>query len=516
MKLSIIDFMNSINCYKNFVKDLKSPILSLFLVFLSTFGLIFAENNSRVGTSIGSQSEFHVGLNSSFNPGIRRATFNQEFDHYNHSNPGANWYALRVDSETAQSWQSQPHFIELSYLFQSGPWTLQAKGGLGRDIEAWYRDELGSNIPQGINELNINSTPQAFAQYQDDYFKFKIGQYQPIFGPTPKRSVTINSELIHKGLESRLQLGDASMTWFWSSLDPTLSTDEKKLQSQSLVSNARGATYTDELKSLYMHRLDYNLGKLELGIMESIIIGGKQASFWEIQPITVYHNNYPDGYANTLLSIDFKWTQNYNTLFGEIGMDDLTGGNAESSENSSNIIAWRLGYQYERPYLGGKLKTQIEVVSVDPIYGNRDLPLLPFTQRQVLRSNYRDMEDLEQKFVDTYVVDQPIGYLRGPDVMDYWWELSWENATWGFGYELGYLQKGNYDFSKKYNQATNNPKGPVSPIFKELRQTMDGFYILPWRHWSQSKIQAGFILEQDLSQDENNFSGFFQLTWGVI
>lgn len=430
-------------------------------------------------------SKLRFSLHLEASPGVRNTSFVQVHEQFK----GTNWHSLKVDPETANSWDNTHAPIEVQLLQSTGPWTLYLEGGIQRDIEAWYQDSHGANIPHNIDEVNISSTPEFWGQYQDSLFHLQLGQFQPRFGPSPERGVVISGPALHRGLETGLHFYGHQFTWFWSSLDPHLSAAEQEVQSTSPISNARGQVYNQAVKNLFVHRLDLRFGIIELGFMESVIIGGKQADFWEVQPFTVYHNNYPDGYGNNLLSLDFKLQVHPTTsLYGEIGLDDLTGGNAESSENSSNTIAWMLGTYYERPYLGGTLKNRLEIIKISPAYGNRDLTLLEYTQRQVIRSNYRHFDTHlgdEELFADTYIIDRPIGYDRGPDIQDLWWDISYARQTWGVSYQLGYLQKGYYDFNTPYQQGTNNPPGPTSPTLTEWRQQIIAHY-LPFKTLSTS------------------------------
>lgn len=423
-------------------------------------------------------------------PGIKDLSFEEIQAEF----PGQNWVALKADPQSARSWRQAGNPLHLKLQYELNHWTVYLNGGLNRDFKAWYDDPSGSNLPLSADQLNINANPEAWVRYQGDFLDFQLGQFRPEFGPSPERGVSISGAPFHRGFLSSLKFPLVKFSWLWSSLDPYMSSTEREFQNTSPISNARGEVYNQEVKNLLVHRLDFHWHSLELGLMESMIIGGHNPQLWEVQPFTVYHNNYPDGYGNTMLSIDLNWQVDERTqLYGELALDDLTGGNAESSQNSSNISSWILGYSYERQFMKGLLQTRAEYIHVDPAFGNRDLTLLEFTSREVLRSNFIPFENrLSQTelFSDTYVIDHPIGYFRGPDVRDFWWELAWkqeplkESFTWTMlQYEMGYLQKGVYDFNTTLGTSKDNPSGPTSP-----RQ-------FEWRH----RLVTGFQLPYDMN-----------------
>lgn len=449
---------------------------------------------------------FHIDFFLISQPGVRRPTFKQRHEQFK----GDNWYALKIDPETFLSWRQTQAPVTFRALKAFGNWKLYLNGGITRDVEAWYRDEWGVNLPQNTEELNISSQPEAWVSYDDTYFHLQAGQFFPQFGPSPQRSVVISQLNLHRGVDASLRFqtrvfGSGSYRWFWSSLDSHLSEEEASIQATSLVSNARGRSYDALSKNLFAHRLEWNFAQLDLGLMETVIIGGKSPEFWEVQPFTVYHNNYPDGYGNTLLSLDFKYKWNtHHAFYGELGIDDFTGGQAENINNSSNILAWVLGYEYNRAISGGHIETRFEVVKVDAAYGNRDLPLLEFTGREAIRSNYRLPGD--PVFADTYVVDMPLGYFRGPDFLDFWYHIRTYNRRASVTYEVGYLQKGSYNFESPFDQASNNPPGPVSPVFTEWRHRILGeYFAIP-----KVTLRAGLLWEID---EEHHFSGALGLRY---
>jgi hypothetical protein len=344
----------------------------------------FTEVNSLPDTSL-----FTFTLSSQ--PGIRNASFLETFNTYTNINGTIeNWHELKVNPETANSWRQNPSFIQFLYHQNFQPWSFHLNIGLQRDIEAWYWDPLGSNLPQEVDELNINTQPEFWVQYNSDHFHLQMGQFQPKIGPSQDRGVVVSGPLLHRGLQTQIQHQGFSFTWFWSSLDPHLSEPEQDLQATSPVSNARFQNYNELSKNLFLHRFDYQWSKLRIGMTETLLLGGKYPDFWETQPFTVYHNNYPDGYGNTMLAFDIDFTPNkQHRIFAEVSFDDLTGGGAEDENNSSNIMAYILGYHFDQEFGENTLSSRVEFIHVNPIYGNRDLPLLQYTQREVLRSNYR-------------------------------------------------------------------------------------------------------------------------------
>lgn len=446
--------------------------------------------------NISSQDSLHIKLNIPLGQGIRNRSLAETFN----KRSDIEAYELKADAETVQDWKTSPPPLELYYHETLQNWSFHLHIGILRDFEAWYREEQGLQIPLNTNELNINAQPEFWASYDSHPVRFKLGQFQPHYSPSQDRGVVLSGPNLHKGIESSLSLRRFHFSWFWSSLDPHLNRQELEFQSTSPVVNAREVVYDQLSKNLFIHRLEYETQSLKIGMMECLLIGGKSPELWETQPFNVYHNNYPDGYGNTMLSFDFvyKFLKN-NQVSGEISLDDLIGGPAEDKNTNSNIMAWNLSYLFTQKFPSGEFSAQLEYIHVDPSYGNRDLPLLQYTHREVLKSNFRSLDLVANpnlRFSDTYVVDHPIGYFRGPDVVDIWLDLAWSASRWRSNYQLGYLQKGAYDFDTPFKQSTNNPKVLTSPIWKEFRQSIG----LEIKAWNAITFSTKFIYRSWLSQ----------------
>ena len=143
------------------------------------------------------------------------------------------------------------------------------------------------------------------------------------------------------------------------------------------------------------------------------------------------------GSSQVLFGIDFEVNA------GEV--------NGEGKGTAPTTTAWVLGWSQDFHMEDQLFKARLEWVQVDPHWGNQDLPLLKISQRINWRSNYRIRGEAE--YADTYLIDLPLGYYRGPDVSDFWFNLehAWNSLTSGI--VLGFLNKGPYELNSPYEEG---------------------------------------------------------------
>jgi hypothetical protein len=354
-------------------------------------------------------------------------------------------------------------------------------------VEAWYQDPYSHNIIAGDNEIDINTPSHMYLQYIGEITTFKVGRFPQKFGPSPTRSLVISGAPWHDAVRFALKTGFLNFTFFASSLNPYLTgapgtlgenlvDAEWEKQKSTPVSNQRKRIYNKMSKTLFAHRFTLDFHPLEVSIMESIIIGGKHPDFRDINPFIAWHNNYPDGFSNLILSLDAKYQWKTGVLtYGEFAMDDLRGGNAEEKESSANILAYMLGHQHSLKLSDFKFTFGSEWIKTSANYGNRDLPLLKWTSRHALRSNYRLRE--EDGFGDTYIIDYPLGYFRGSDVEDLWLDFAIYQKDWKWLNSLAYLQTGAKTLASDFNQGLGvNESSPSGLVLEEFRIESDFIY----------------------------------------
>lgn len=189
-------------------------------------------------------------------------------------------------------------------------------------------------------------------------------------------------------------------------------------QKNSKAINQKDRVFTEPIRTLFYHSIHFDFKLFKIGFKESALIGGKVPGFAQISPFTFWHNNYGDGYTNTVTSLDLQSTILDKSLkfLVELAMDDITAGSAENPESGEQVLATQIGFKYthktkSKPYFSAFW------INTHSKWGDHPLPLLRLSQRKTLSTNNRLQE--EEYYTDTWVSDQPLGYSRGAGANDY-------------------------------------------------------------------------------------------------
>lgn len=348
------------------------------------------------------------------------SSFDTQIDQFE----GTNWYAAQVHSEDANNFVQLPYIVALNLdgKYKNIKW--RAIYPIKRDIEAWLKSDDKSNIPLSFDEIDINSINDAFIYYSDSLNSLKLGRFIPDYKVNGFNSVHLNFQNYTEGLHYIFKGNVAHYSFSAYSLNSWLSQNnpngesESYLQETNKAINQKNRTYTEPIRTLFYHSIHFDLNYFKIGFKESALIGGKVPGFAQISPFTFWHNNYGDGYTNTVTSIDLQSTVLDKRLkfLAEFAMDDITAGSAENPESGEQVLATQIGFKYihkieSRPYLSAFW------INTHSKWGEHPLPLLRLSQRKTLSTNNRLQE--EEYYTDTWVSDQPLGYSRGAGTNDY-------------------------------------------------------------------------------------------------
>ncbi len=409
---------------------------------------------------------------------------------------GVNWWALRADPRSVHAWWEMEDFLsgdfELLWRSSSLETWIGAAGSLGvrRDFEAWWSDPAASNLPLGSNQFDINVPYRGYFEGGVGPLEWRVGRFEERSGPSPERGVTLSGSPYFDALKATLDFssncserrgGCSRYTFFYASLNPWLEGtpewvvngdgereqrypegSEMWVQQKSTpVSNQRSRLYSDLSKNFAYHRIDFVWSHFRLGVQENALIGGKSANLGDLSPLAFWHNRYGDGFTNSFTTLDLAVRLPYvGQLYGEYVVDDINEDGATQPTVGAALFGWHRLWA-----LGaGELGVRFEGILVDPLYGRFALPLLELTDRRVWRSNNRDRLSplyADTGFVDTWVVDAPLGYWRGPDVVDLWLDLEWKSGAWGVRSKVGWLSTGAWNLRPEYDWQ-NAPSSPAS------------------------------------------------------
>ncbi|MGL1935271.1 MAG: hypothetical protein OCD01_09630 [Fibrobacterales bacterium] len=429
------------------------------------------------------KSEWRHSVELSINPGIYQSIENSAFGIDTLENFGGNWSALSVDAEFATSWENIPAVIQVVADERYGDWLrFYFNYGISRDMEAFYQKK-SVNLPQGSNEFEINYPYESWAEIKQSLVSAKIGRQKIVLGPSPERGVSFSGAPYYDAFQSHLTIDNFSWTFVFTSINPYLGGmphssgefpvgSEEYLQRQNSVTPNQHRVFSEPYKSIAVHRYQFTAGRFTVAAMEQIIIGGKAPDLRDVNPFIMWHHSYGDGFSNTVTSLDIAFeSDKVGKLYLEGALDDVQYGATEHDGNPT-IFAWLLGWNKTFTFDNNEIEVLFEGIYTDPLFGNSRLPLLKHTNRTVYKSNYRDRE--EPSFVDTYVVDYPVGYYRGPDKLDFWLDIEYRRKKREISLQFAYLNSGDHTLYSDY-YGSNGPKWALSG--NTIREIRSQFYI---------------------------------------
>lgn len=425
----------------------------------------------------------NLGLNLSVTPQIKENSFDSTLEYFDSKNVN-----LFLNPITATSWENILPLINLSLQIRNEDWLeFEIKTAFRKDVESWYLDKNSTNIFTTSREIDINFPTISKLTIKKENFIFYIGRFPFTLNNNTNRSVTLSGSPYDDGFVAKYILKNIGFTFYISSLNPWLhninirdSSSEYYRQSQLLLlSQQKGRIFSAPYKTLVAHDIKYSNNNFEFRISELSMIGGKYPTLSDLNPFVAWHNDYNDNYANIFVSVQSAYKYSDFKVYGEIAIDDILGGMNETSADSRNIYAFIFGSIFERKNNLSKITIRVEAISVNPYFGNHDIPLLKLISRRMYYSNYRSRNKL--LYSDTYFADYPLGYYRGPDVKDVWIDFNYERENISVSNNFGWLRKGSITLGHAHKGDDDKTKTdydlilPLKPT-TELRNNFMIYY----------------------------------------
>lgn len=397
------------------------------------------------------------------------------------------WESRRVDAEAAAVWMEVPPLLETNVRHAFSPRTyLRFRASLRRDLLAWHRDATGSNVPVDADEVDMNEPTLGYLHHEGGFLTLTAGRFPIHWSPSPNIGLTLSDAVpFHDAVLATLKtkhvryrfLVSGLETWLEGTPPGTVSSSDYPVGSEewrqrnypdSLDKSAHRRVYDERSKTLVAHRLEAVLGRAAFGFTEEMIFGGKRPDLREANPFIVFHNEFNEGYTNLGVSLDARLDLSSGLgLAAELFMDDLVYGPTESESPSPSRIGWMGEVQHAFAVRGWSCQHSFAVVRTDPhLYGYLQ-PYNTLYSRRVISSNHEAGND--PALVDKYVADFPMGYLRGADVLDFWYRLEAEGRR-GTRAELraGLLARGEAGTGAPY-EAGADEGAPSGTPEREIR-----------------------------------------------
>ncbi len=437
-------------------------------------------------------------------------------------NYGGNWYALRLPLANGLAYRDLPPMftIEIGATIDS---TLEIRGKfpLRRDIEAWHLDKAGKTFTGSPSELNINVPEESWAVWRHRSGFVMGGRFPINVGPSPNSIVLGSGVPYHDAIRWQEHFGHARYDFILSSLNAHLTSAEDWQQQNFSVTNARGRIYSEPQKNLLLHRVQAGGNWGHVALIEQSLIGGKSLSFREVNPFMAWHDNYGDGFTKASTTFEVLTRPLPNTQFyWQLDAEDIAspvgeGGGATAPTTLGALAGWSQEWHKDSVW---RLWSRLDAVYTDPAFNNHNIPLLKMTSRFLYRSNFRKQQ--EPFFADTYILDYPLGYQRGPDALDLWWNMGWEYKPRRIGgeFELAWLRQGNNELWTAWNSASQHPRA-LSGLVEEDRRASFKFWAIPFpripsRSWDL-KCLAGAGLRYLENEEHVSGKNRWDLGWNL-
>lgn len=452
-----------------------------------------------VGWNTSATPAFHVAMGAARQSG---PVFNGVAEWYS-----GVWRALGADPQQVRLWEEQPALAELALDARRDSLRIHVLLPLRRDLMAWSSDRFGSNVLSGINEVDINAPYEGWVRYSGLAGALQAGRYRKSFSESPN-GVILGSNLIHDAIWWELPMGSWNFQWFASSLNPWLlgvradgsvqPGSEAEVQAREVVPNQRGRHFAEPWKTLFLHRLSWKHQGWELAAVEQLLVGGKAPALRDMLPFVAWHDNFGDGYSKVSTAAEVACRA---TRVGDFHLQGLVE-EMRSPVGEDSGAEMRVIFGTSAGWLGALRTTdgfwqgRLDVTATSPTLNHHTLPLLRGISRRVYRSNFFDQAAAD--FADSWVVDQPLAYHRGPDALDVWsqWEWTAPDRTRGVYVELDWLSQG--DANLHTDPALLEDRvWPLSGVVETRLRTGAG----GWTEWNRLELRGGAELEKITNAD---------------
>lgn len=441
--------------------------MSKFLTLNRHFLFLFYFSSTLLFSEIRTDS---ISLSITLNPVTQRSflpkNWNRVLGSMEYSND--NLPIIGVTGENAHYWNTSSAPLKFSANWQPNPHILlQSEWLLRKSFDAWAEEGGVLNFPFNFNQIDINEPSLGiFRLFYAQYSFLQLGRFPIHWSPSDLYGVTLSQSVpYHDGLTFSLGTKNFQFLFLASSLNPWLSgTPEsetfqfplgsEEYQQRKFIENYndRNRSYDTPSKTLFAHRFHWSFSRMDLGMTEFTVIGGKSPAFRDANPLILYHNNYNDGYSNIGVGLDAKLKFPRGTFFGEIFIDDIK----EADDGGKPTrLAWMLGTTLHSEVRGIRFQQSFHLIQTGPTVYQSNRPLLRLTSRQVHKSNYYSLD--KSPFIDTYVFDYSLGYIGGPDRFDAHYHLK-----------VFFSKELNLNFYSGYHQLGESQVYRLDPFLENL------------------------------------------------
>lgn len=303
----------------------------------------------------------------------------------------------------------------------------------------------GNNIPFNITNpldfskisVDLNFPTYSYLYYANDWLFAAIGRF-PLKWGDAQYPVHISPTTYQDNITISLKSTNASYAFHAITSYPLLSQQEEYIQKNYSDQHTAGIYFSEPSKYIFAHRLDFLLDlpwntDLRIGLGELNVVGGKFPDIIDLNPVTIFHNTYGEGFSNVTGSVDFTLNlSNILKIYGEFVLDDAnspteTSSNYKPAANAKNIglslnlYSQNIWFEYSE--------------TSEWMYVTNYLPYLKINVRHF---------DLENNPGGRLLLDYPLGFIYGPDAKMFSFGINGtlQNLDISYDFRYNYLIKG--------------------------------------------------------------------------
>jgi hypothetical protein len=354
------------------------------------------------------------------------------------------WFVLSDPPwENFYLYENTSSFLNVSFEGFVGEISFYTEIPFTNNYSDFYLD-LHSNVPPLWKELSSADSTfpyTAYGVYDGENFYVAVGRSKIRWGSSefPVVISDVSPYFSHFTFSTKAQV---QYTFHLISINPVLTTEEWEKQSTFRPVNADPLSpYTEKVKTLVAHRLDFHpFENFRFSAGELTMIGGKYPDLFSASPFAIWHNNYNEGYTNSMAVLDFSYVPLKGwEIHGEFALDDLVG----TTENESKPTAYAFNVGARKVFSAGSLKgvLGVEYALATKFVYNTFLPYLKFNNRFVYLTNFPSSRT---------IVDYPVGFAFGPDARIFNASLELFGKDLNLGVDAFYLVKGPNTLQSEY------------------------------------------------------------------
>ncbi len=331
----------------------------------------------------------------------------------NFSFPIGGWWKVFYEPDTFYIVDDIPHLFEVEFHLSNGPVALHIELFTGKEYMALRKWPNTSffYIPTPPHISFDSRFPYT------SYILFKSGNQEISLGREKIRwgywrhPVALSGKFPYlDNISYSADFGKFNYAFTIASINPVLSKDEWRVQSSVVPVNADPLSpYCEKSKNLVTHRLEFHpINSLSFSIGELTMVGGKSLDVFSIDPMAILHNNFNEGYTNSMLDLSIAWTflKGWNYYF-EFALDDFAVPLTEKANVKPTAYGLTTGLIKTLDLFGNHGYIELSYTKTTKWMYNTFLPYLKFNARYVFLSNF--------PVGSRAIVDYPLGFEYGPD-----------------------------------------------------------------------------------------------------